>query len=94
MFCCPAVLEDRLSRQQAENEVERGRLQSLIAKLEAHMAQQSRQIEQVRNDVLVQNVSSELPAHAGCVWEDVLLHTLHLTPLNRSSSGQHRECRR
>ena len=53
MFCCPAVLEDRLSRQQAENEVERGRLQSLIAKLEAHVAQQSRQIEQVRNDVLV-----------------------------------------
>ena len=47
------MLEDRLSRQQAENEVERGRLQSLIAKLEAHVAQQSRQIEQVRNDVLV-----------------------------------------
>jgi len=74
------VLEDRLRWQQAENEVERGRLQSLIAKLEAHVAQQSRQIEQVRNDVLVQNVSSELPAHAGCVWEDVLLHTLDLIP--------------
>ena len=42
-----AVLEDRLSRQQVENESERERLQSLTAKLEAHISQQSRQMEQV-----------------------------------------------
>ena len=41
-----------MSRQQAENEVERGRLQSLIAKLEAHVAHQSRQIEQVRGSCM------------------------------------------
>ena len=41
-----------MSRQQAENEAERGRLQSLIAKLEAHVAHQSRQIEQVRRSCM------------------------------------------
>lgn len=42
------VLEERLARQQAENEGERGRLQSLIAKLEAHVSQQNKTMEQER----------------------------------------------
>ncbi len=42
-----SVLEDRLSRQQVENKQERERLQTLVAKLEAHISQQGRQIEQV-----------------------------------------------
>ena len=47
IFFLNAVLEERLSRQQADNEQERERLQTLTAKLEAHIQQQSRQIEQV-----------------------------------------------
>ena len=41
------VLEGRLSKQQLENEQERERLQTLTAKMEAHITQQARQIEQV-----------------------------------------------
>ena len=41
-----SALEDRLMKQQAENSAERERLQLLIAKLESHIAQQSKTIEQ------------------------------------------------
>ena len=39
-------LEDRLHRQESENEQERGRLQGLVAKLELQLREQGRQIEQ------------------------------------------------
>ena len=40
------ALEERLVRQQAENNAERERLHLLIAKLESHVAQQSKSIDQ------------------------------------------------
>lgn len=43
-----AALEERLLRQQTENSAERERLQSLVAKLEMHISQQRKQIEQER----------------------------------------------
>ena len=41
------MLEERLNKQQLENEQERERLQTLTAKMEAHITQQARQLEQV-----------------------------------------------
>ena len=40
-------MEERLTKQQFNNDLERDKLQMLIAKLEAHILQQSRQIEHV-----------------------------------------------
>ena len=42
-----AVLEERLTRVQCENDVERSRLQGLIAKMESNLADQNRQLEKV-----------------------------------------------
>ncbi|XP_031567504.1 fas-binding factor 1 homolog [Actinia tenebrosa] len=41
-------LQERLAKQQAENDEERARLQGLIAKMEVHMREQSRQVDQER----------------------------------------------
>ena len=40
-------MEERLIKQQLSNDLERDKLQKLIIKLEAHISQQSWQIEQV-----------------------------------------------
>ena len=40
-------LEERLLRQQSDCEQERSRLHGLIAKMESHVREQTRQIEQV-----------------------------------------------
>ena len=47
MFCILVVLQERLERQQHENEMERARLQGLIVKLESQLTDQSRTMEEV-----------------------------------------------
>lgn len=51
-----AVLEERLVSQQAGNEAERERLQGLVAKLEAHISQQTKSVEQERWQLQQQSV--------------------------------------
>lgn len=41
------VLQERLERQQHENEVERARLQGLITRLEMQLTNQARELEEV-----------------------------------------------
>jgi hypothetical protein len=46
-------MQERLERQQQDNEEERARLQALITKLELQLTEQIRQTEEVRNIILL-----------------------------------------
>jgi hypothetical protein len=52
------ALQDKLERQQNSNEMERARLQGLIAQLELQLTEQTRHLEQVRD--LVYRLAFEL----------------------------------
>ncbi len=47
------ALQDRLDRQQHDNEVERARLQGLISKLETQLTDQARTMEEVRYSISI-----------------------------------------
>lgn len=62
------MLEAQVLKQKLENNIERDRLQSLIAKMESHVSQQRKQIEQDRWDV--QQHTAKLTAQQNAFEEE------------------------
>ena len=82
------VLEERLLHQQVENEAQRSRLQDLVAKLEAHISQQSRYAEQER--WTLEQESARLKAQQMAFRKEQVCE-LHRLEENRESLQKSRE---
>jgi len=61
------VMQERLERQQHENEQEHAKLQGLVTKLEIQLTEQTRQMEEVSTLMLSLNVAVLWPLL--CTWQ-------------------------